>query len=141
MKRKLIEYLIAFLVIAFWVSLFFLGVENQFNVPSVKAKDFHTFLETRQPIIIDLRESIELQHHPLDYQPTIHLPFLFLEKHLQEVNIPQNVPVLFVCSDGNRARLISALLYKQGYTSYYLRSGLHYQSLKDRRKTELKMKD
>jgi rhodanese-related sulfurtransferase len=134
MKRKILEYLIALVVVVLCISLFVLGIKNQFNVPSVNAEDFHTFLETRHPLIIDLRESIELQRHPLDYQPTIHLPFLFLEKHLQQVNIPQNVPVLFVCSDGNRARLITSLLYKRGFTSYYLRSGLHYLKLRQKEK-------
>ncbi len=134
MNRKLLETFIALLVVALWLSLIILGVRNQFKISSVMAENFYTFLQTHQPIIIDLRESVELQRNPLDYQPTIHLPFLFLEKHLQQVNIPRNMPVLFVCSDGNRARLISALLLKRGYKSYYLRSGLHYLRLKEKEK-------
>jgi rhodanese-related sulfurtransferase len=123
-KTKIIEIFIALLIIAFWVFMFRLGVENQFNIPAVESHDFYTFLEKKKPIIIDLRESDEILKQPLDYDRTIHLPFLFLESRLDQVAIPQDGPVLLVCSDGNRARLITTMLHKRGIETYFLRSGL-----------------
>lgn len=123
-KSKTAEMMIGILILGFWIFMFMLGVKNQFNIPTVESKHYYTFIEEKQPIIIDLRESIELQKRPLDYDKTIHLPFLFLESRLNQVNIPQIRPLLLVCSDGNRARLIATLLNKKGVHSYFLRSGL-----------------
>jgi len=124
LKFKLIEFIIAILIIGFWIFMFILGIKNQFNIPTVESRDYYAFIEEKKPIIIDLRESIELQKRPLDYNKTIHLPFLFIESRLDQVNIPQNGPVLLVCSDGNRGRLIATLLHKKGVNSLYLKSGL-----------------
>jgi len=126
MNRKLIELIIILIVIGFWLSLIIIGARHQFKVPSLPNEKFEAFLEEQHPIIIDLRESNELMKNPLDYQPLIHLPFLFIEKHLQMIQIPQNQPVLFVCSDGNRARLIASLLYKRGCQGHYLQGGLNH---------------
>ena len=123
-KTKIFEIFIALLVIAIWIFMFMLGVENQFNIPAVESKDYYTFLEKEKPIIIDLRESNEIIKQPLDYDKTVHLPFLFLESRLDQVTIPQDRPVLLVCSDGNRARLIATMLHKKGIETYFLRSGL-----------------
>ena len=123
-KPKIIELMISILILGFWIFMFMLGIKNQFNIPTVESRDFYTFVEEKKPIIIDLRESRELQKRPLDYDKTIHLPFLLLESRLNQVNIPQNGPLLLVCSDGNRGRLIATLLNKKGVHSYFLRSGL-----------------
>ena len=123
-KFKLSEFIIAILIIGFWTFMFILGIKNQFNIPTVESRYYYTFIEEKKPIIIDLRESIELQKRPLDYDKTIHLPFLFIESRLDQVNIPQNRAVLLICSDGNRARLVATLLHKKGVNSYYLQSGL-----------------
>lgn len=125
MGRKISEVVILIIVIGFWLSLIIIGARYQFNVPSLPTEEFEAFLEEQHPIIIDLRESNELAKAPLDYQPLIHLPFLFIEKHLQMIEIPQNQPVLFVCSDGNRARLVASLLYKRGCQGHYLQAGLN----------------
>ena len=114
------------------------GVENQFKISSVESNDYYTFIEKQNPIIIDLRESSEIQYNPLDYKKTIHLPFLFIESRLDKVNIPQNGPVLLVCSDGNRSRLIATLLHKKGVETYYLESGLQHTRRQD---TRNKMED
>jgi len=132
MNRKLIEITIIILVVGFWLTLIMLVLKNQFTVPSVPSEKFETFLQEQNPLIIDLRESIELTKDPLDYQPLLHLPFSFVENHLSWVNIPQSGTILYVCSDGNRARLIASLLQKRGYQGYYLRSGLHYTRRQDK---------
>ena len=108
-SRLFIEIAIIFLFFGFWVSVIIIGAKAQFNVPTVSSKDFHKWIVVHQPIIIDLRESIEIEREPLDYQPTIHLPFLHIEQHLEQINIPQDHKILFVCSDGNRARMIASL--------------------------------
>ena len=123
-KSKTIEMMIAIPILGFWIFMVMLGIKNQFNIPTVESRDFYTFVEEKKPIIIDLRESRELQKRPLDYNKTIHLPFLFLESRLNQVNIPQVGPLLLVCSDGNRGRLIATLLNKKGVHSFFLRSGL-----------------
>jgi rhodanese-related sulfurtransferase len=125
-SRYYIELTIALGFFAFWVGMAVLGILNQYNIPSVPSKDFHSWVEKHRPVIVDLRETEELQKEPLNYQPTIHLPFLYIESRLDSINIPQSNPILFVCSDGNRARLIASLLRKKGIKSYYLRSGLEY---------------
>jgi rhodanese-related sulfurtransferase len=121
---KIVEYVIGIVIIGFWLFMIVLGIVNQFNIAFIESEDFYTFIESQHPIIIDLRESTEIENMPLDYKQTIHLPFLFLESRINEVNIPQNGPILLVCSDGNRSRLIATLLQKEGVKSYYLRSGL-----------------
>ena len=126
MNRKTFEITITILFTGFWLSLIILAVMNQFGIPSVPSEKFDSFLQEHNPLVIYLRESNELTLDPLDYQPLLHLHFQFVENHLDQIIIPQDNPVLYVCSDGNRARLIAALLQKKGYSSYYLRSGLHY---------------
>jgi rhodanese-related sulfurtransferase len=126
MHRKPVEITIIILFLVFWFTLITLAVTNQFNVASVPSEEFEIFLQEQNPILIDLRESVELARDSLNYQPLLHLPFQFVENHLDQIIIPQDIPVLYVCSDGNRARLIAALLQKRGYLSYYLRSGLNY---------------
>ena len=121
---KYFEYIIGISILGFWLFLVIFGVKNQFNIASIKSTEFFSFLEKEKPLIVDLRESSEVQRFPLDYQETIHLPFLFIESRLEQINIPQNKPVLLVCSDGNRARLIATLLSEKGIKSYYLKSGL-----------------
>ena len=125
-SRFLLEIAIVIIFFGFWVSVIIIGVRSHFSVPMVKSIDFHKWIAVHQPIIIDLRESIEIERDPLDYQPTIHLPFLYIKDRLEHISIPQNHKILLVCSDGNRARLIASLLYKRGIKSYYLKSGLHY---------------
>src|SRR4030042_2974674 len=131
MHRKLVEITIIILFLGFWLTLIILAVKNQFNVASVPPEKFEIFLQAQNPMIIDLRESEELEKDPIDYQPLIHLPFRFVETHLNQIHIPQENPVLFVCSDGNRARLIASLMQKRGYQGYYLKSGLHYARKQD----------
>ena len=123
-KLKFVELIIAIVITGFWVFMILFGVINQFNISSIDSSDFYNFLEKEKPLILDLRESSEILSNPLDYEKTIHLPFLFIESRLNQINIPQNGPVLTVCSDGNRARLITTLLDKKGVNSYYLKSGL-----------------
>ena len=137
-KFKIIETLIGILIIGFWVFMIIFGVENQFKISSVESNDYYTFIEKQNPIIIDLRESPEIQSNPLDYEKTIHLPFLFIESRLDKVNIPQKGPILLVCSDGNRSRLIATLLHKKGVETYYLESGLQHTRRQD---TRNKMED
>ena len=126
MNRKPVEITIIILFLVFWITLITMAVTNQFNVASVPSEKFEIFLQEHNPIVIDLRESVELARDPLNYQPLLHLPFQFVENHLDQIIIPQDNPVLYVCSDGNRSRLIASLLRKRGYQGYYLKSGLHY---------------
>lgn len=123
-SRYYLELTIALGFFAFWVGMAILLAVSQYNIPSVPSKDFHSWVEKHRPVIVDLREMVEIQRKPLDYQPTIHLPFLYIESRLDSINLPQNHPILFACSDGNRARLIASLLRKKGIKSHYLRSGL-----------------
>ncbi len=125
-SRLALEIAIVIIFFGFWVSVIIIGAKSHFSVPTVKSKDFHNWIAVHRPIIIDLRESIEIRREPLNYQPTIHLPFLYINNRLDRISIPQNHKILFVCSDGNRARLIASLLNKRGIKSYYLKSGLHY---------------
>ena len=125
-SRFLLEIAIVIIFFGFWVSVIIIGARSHFSVPTVKSIDFHKWIAVHQPIIIDLRESVEIGREPLDYQPTIHLPFLYIKDRLEHISIPQNHKILLVCSDGNRARLIASLLNKRGIKSYYLKSGLHY---------------
>ena len=138
-KDRIIELIISVLILGFWMFMVMLGIVNQFNIPSIESRDYYTFIEEKQPIIIDLRESAEIQKQSLAYDRTIHLPFLFLESRLDEVNIPQNGPVLMVCSDGERGRLITTLLHKKGVKTYYLREGL--ESVKKTRIQEDEIQD
>jgi rhodanese-related sulfurtransferase len=123
-SRYYIELTIALGFFAYWIGMAVLGALNQYETPSVPSKDFHSWVENHHPVIVDLRETMELEREPLDYQPTLHLPFLYIESRLDSINFPQSNPILFVCSDGNRARLIASLLRKKGIKSHYLRSGL-----------------
>lgn len=124
-KRLVAETSITLLVLSSWIFLIILAVQNQFNVPSVEGKNFAQWVNEHQPIIIDLREKNEIDKKPIPYEPIIHMPFLFIESRLEHVTIPQDYQVLFVCSDGNRARLIASLLTNKGIDVYYLKSGLY----------------
>jgi rhodanese-related sulfurtransferase len=129
-KRHIIETAIFILTFGFWIGLILSAIQNQFDVPSIEAKQYHKWVEKHQPIIIDVRESVEVQQDPINYHPVIHLPFLFIHDRLDSITVPQDQEILFVCSDGNRARLIASLLAKRGVDSHYLSSGLQW--VKDR---------
>jgi len=94
---------------------------SDFSIPSDK---FMTFLETQNPIIIDLREPNEISEMRLSYQPVYYYPFLNLQKDMLQLNIDTTLTYLLVCSDGNRSRLISNSLASQGIKVPYLRDGL-----------------
>lgn len=106
-----------------------IAIDHQFKVPYVEPSHFEQWVAAQSPVIIDLRESEEVERFPLAYQPVIHLPFLTIEGKLDRIQIPRGRPVLFVCSDGNRARLVASLLLEKGIHTYYLQSGLENTSV------------
>ncbi|MEJ2636580.1 MAG: rhodanese-like domain-containing protein [Calditrichia bacterium] len=122
--RRSIEILILLLTIGFFATAGWLAVHKQAKVPAIMARDFETWITRNSPVIIDLREGPEAARRPLNYDAVIHLPFLFLMNRLNEINLPGDYKLLFVCSDGNRARLIANLLGEKGVSSYYLKDGL-----------------
>jgi rhodanese-related sulfurtransferase len=122
--NRMTELFISMLAITIFVLTTLLAVRNHFNVPVIKSKDYAAWVTQYHPILIDLREGTEAEKMPIQYQPVIHMPFLFLEQRLDRVQFPQNHTVLFVCSDGNRARLIAYQVHDRGMDAYYLESGL-----------------
>ncbi|HFE63142.1 MAG TPA: rhodanese-like domain-containing protein [Caldithrix sp.] len=110
-----------------------IAIDHQFKVPYVEPSHFEQWVSEHSPVIIDLRESEEIERFPLTYQPVIHLPFLSIEGKLDQIQIPRDCPVLFVCSDENRARLVASLLFEKDIRTYYLRSGLESTHLYSKR--------
>ena len=125
MPRKHLELIIVLASIVFIGSLYQLSLIDRHPVPAVHAREFGEWVSRHQPIIIDLRESSEQARHPLTYQPVLHLPFLTIFNHLQQIPVDTQAPTLLVCSDGNRARLIAYLLNERGIRVYYLAEGLN----------------
>jgi rhodanese-related sulfurtransferase len=90
----------------------------------IDSDKFIEFIEVNKPIIVDLRESNEITQYPLNYQPLIHYPFLELQKDISKLNLEISKTYLFVCTDGNRARLINSNFSAKGIITYYLKDGL-----------------
>jgi len=124
MSIKTAQTIILLAFIVFIGTLTFIAVDNQFNVKVLHANQYYQWVERNKPIIIDLREGNELFKNPLNYEPLINLPFLQIENRVDSIQIPQTEKVLFVCSDGNRARLICSLLKNKSANIYYLEHGL-----------------
>ena len=124
MSKKVAQIIIVIAFILFTGTLTYIAVDNQFNVKVLHANQYYQWVEENRPIIIDLREGNELYKNPLTYQPLINLPFLQIEGRMDSIQIPQKRKVLFVCSDGNRARLICSLLKHKSANIYYLEHGL-----------------
>jgi rhodanese-related sulfurtransferase len=125
MPRKYPELMIALVSILFIGSLYQLSLMDRHPVPAVHAREFTEWVSQHHPVIIDLRESSERARHPLAYQPALHLPFVTIFNHLQQIPVDAHAPTLLVCSDGNRARLIAYLLNERGIRVYYLAEGLN----------------
>jgi rhodanese-related sulfurtransferase len=125
MKKFLFEIFYTLLIISTFAAVVLIAIENQFDVQTVKSKDFHSWVQKNSPLIVDLREENERINDPIDYEPIFYISFLDLEKNLDQIELPHEPKILFVCSDGNRARLISSLLKNKYNNLYYLKSGLH----------------
>ena len=124
MLSKFVQNTIVLAYVLFIVVLTIIAVNNQFNAKALKPNQYYKWLEENKPIIIDLREGNEIFQNPLNYQPVINLPFLQIENKIDSINIPEMEKVLFVCSDGNRSRLICSLLKNKSPNIYYLEHGL-----------------
>ena len=109
---------VSILTIYQWAS------QRHFNSTAITAAQFVELLkQNNNVIVVDLRESNEIQRFPLSI-PYVHLSYLWLRKWHTLPAITPGVLYVFVCSDGNRARMISSLLYENGYPTYYLRDGI-----------------
>ncbi len=124
--KKVLEALITLIIVVFFISVTLIAIRHHFNVPFVESENFDNWVKENRPIIIDLREGDEAAARPLQYEPVIHLPFLFIENKLDQIRIPGNNKVLLICSDGNRARLVASILWEKGVHTYYLKSGLDF---------------
>jgi rhodanese-related sulfurtransferase len=124
MLSKFVQNTIVLAYVLFIVVLTIIAVNNQFNAKALKPNQYYKWLEENKPIIVDLREGNEIFQNPLNYKPVINLPFLQIENKIDSINIPEMEKVLFVCSDGNRSRLICSLLNKKSPNIYYLEHGL-----------------
>jgi rhodanese-related sulfurtransferase len=124
MLSKFWQITITLAFVLFIVLLNIIAVDNQFNAKALKPDKYYQWVVENKPIIIDLREGNEIFQNPLTYQPLINLPFLQIENKMDSINIPETEKVLFVCSDGNRSRLICSLLKNKSPNIYYLKHGL-----------------
>ncbi|MEJ2049630.1 MAG: rhodanese-like domain-containing protein, partial [Calditrichota bacterium] len=124
MLSKFWQISVVLAFVLFIVLLNIIAVDNQFNVKALKPSQYYQWVEQNKPIIIDLREGNEIFQNPLNYQPVINLPFLQIENKMDSINLPETEKVLFVCSDGNRSRLICSLLKNKSPNIYYLKHGL-----------------
>lgn len=118
--------LIFFIVGVTYVIMFLLEERApDFSIPS---EDFYPFVSANQPVIIDLRESEEVEKQPLHYTSMLYVPFLDIEKDISQlsdaVEVDPAKTYLLICSDGNRSRLISFYLASHEIAAYYLKDGL-----------------
>ena len=125
MKKIIFEIFYTLLIILAFTLVVLIAIDNQYDVQSIESKDFHSWIQNNSPLIVDLREENEKIKDPIDYNPMFHISFLHLEKILEQIELPHDTKILFICSDGNRARLISSLLKNRYNNLYYLKSGLH----------------
>ena len=137
-KSNLIDLIIlGFFIIGMFSIVTYLIGQRDPDYP-VNSNKFIEFIEANKPIIIDLREYNEISNNTLKYQPLLHYPFLDLQKDISKLNIDSSQTYLFVCTDGNRSRLITSSLSAKGITAYYLKDGLW--GVPDRQLKQLKMK-
>lgn len=124
LKSNIIDLaiLVVFIAGVFSIIMYLIGQRDP-DYP-VNSDKFIEFIETNKPIIVDLRESNEIAENPLFYQPLIHYPFLDLQKDVSRLNLELSKTYLFVCTDGNRARLINSYFSAKGIVTYYLKDGL-----------------
>ncbi len=122
--KRIFEIIISLAVVVYFFSATWLAVRNKSQIPAVASPEFETWTAQNSPVVIDLRQGKETRAQPLEYEPAIHIPFLYFASHIDDIRIPGGQKVLFVCSDGNRARLIANLMHKKGIRTYYLKSGL-----------------
>ncbi|GAB4366658.1 MAG: hypothetical protein Kow0042_06690 [Calditrichia bacterium] len=127
-KRLIIEISLLCLGAVYFYIVIHVAVGHHFDIQEVDSANFEQWASEHHPILIDLRESHEITRFPLEYQPLIHLPFSWIMERLDQVQIPDQKPVLLVCSDGNRARLVASLLAERGIQTYYLNFGINHLS-------------
>lgn len=117
----------------FFISIFFVVVGGIYLLAllyhspakTVSAGELSLWIEKHHPLLIDVRESNELLHTPLPFNPSLHLPFLMVYDRVNTLAFLNTRPLLFICSDGNRSRYMATLLAKRGFNTFYLKFGLN----------------
>ena len=122
--RFIIEVIITVGVVAYFAVGYYLGISHQPGTLWIKSSQLESWIRNKQPLIIDLREENESRDFPFAHNELIHKPFLSVVEKLDSLNLPRNKPLLFICSDGNRSRLVATLLHEKGFDSYYLLDGM-----------------
>jgi rhodanese-related sulfurtransferase len=124
-NKSLLKEIFIFTISAGFILFTILfSIHHHFKARYIDPSQFEPWVESNKPVLVDLREETEKTTCALKYQLVIKMPFLLIQDKLDKIQLPRDREVLFVCSDGNRARLVSNLLREKGVHSYYLRAGL-----------------
>ena len=91
---------------------------QEFHVAGIKHIDPVTawdMLQKEDVVLLDIRESFELNHQCLKLVPEkqLHIPMMTLMDRLEE--IPANKTILVICAVGERSAKITNLLIYQGF--------------------------
>ncbi len=122
--RLFIEIAISVGVIVYFAFSYFLGIRHQPGSLWIKSDQLLRWIQIHQPLIVDLREENEPREVLFRNDELLHRPFLSLIENPDSLSLPRNRPVLFICSDGNRSRLMATLFHEKGFNSYYLLDGM-----------------
>ncbi len=122
--RLFIEITISSGVILFFAVCYYLGIRHQPGSLWIKSSEVVHWVHVQQPLIVDLREKNEPRDIPFVEDDLIRKPFLSLIETPDSLRIPRDRPILFICSDGNRSRLMATLFHEKGYDTYYLLDGM-----------------
>ncbi len=130
-KRFLVrDWIIAIYFIISVVTIYQIAAKRHFNSSGITPEILNDIITQNKNIVfIDLRESNEMGRFPplptlLPLFPKFHIPFLWLREHKTLPTLTPGQITIFLCSDGNRSRLITTLLAEKGVHAFYLNEGL-----------------
>lgn len=106
-----------------------MGVEgiyrDQYEIPSMSAKSLSGQLEDSiRYILIDVRNTDEIEKAAAPWSNTINIPLLMLEKRCIELSQYEKTPIMVLCPTGKRSRQGAKILRLAGFEAYYLEHGM-----------------
>jgi len=103
--------------------LYGLSIEEIEEAPARTATDLPNWLESANPLVVDVRSKVAFQLGSLP--DAVNIPLEILEPLLESGHpFEKKRPVLFVCQIGVKTRAAAAYLCAQGYEAYHLEGGI-----------------
>ena len=112
--------MLRYLSMLFFVGLVFWGCKQSAIIESEKAINL---LHNNEYYFLDVRTKIEHDHKSIPNTECI--PVQEIEKRISELKKFKNKKIIVYCRSGNRSRVATKILNKNGFNAYNLNGGMN----------------